>query len=206
MSTPINHALGKRVPSGTLIVRQRSSGSSGFTLIELLTVVAIVLILMGLLMATLPRVKVRTQVTKASNDVRQLELAFAGYFSEYKRWPTGLVGYDVGPDIEHTTTGIQVEPGVVEMLAGADVNSMNPRLIPFFQTRVDGGSGDLIDPWGNPYKYMLDYNRDDVLHIEFTSNDWSTNLNLSVAVWSRGPNGSDRASDGGNSDDVVSWR
>ncbi|MDA1045137.1 MAG: prepilin-type N-terminal cleavage/methylation domain-containing protein [Verrucomicrobia bacterium] len=180
---------------------------SGFTLIEMLVVVAIVLILMGLLMAALPRVKVRTQITQAENDVRQLELAFLGYFSEYKRWPTGLVGYDAGPDIEATTTGIQLEPGVVAMLAGNNVNSMNPRLMAFFQTRASAlGSGDFLDPWGHPYKYMLDYNRDDILHIEFTSSDWSTNFSLSVGVWSRGPNGSDMLSDGGYKDDVVSWR
>ncbi len=198
-----------RIPRWCMSAHRPTSGRAAFTLIELLTVVAILLVLMSLLLATLPGIKRRSHITQARHDIRQLEVALHGYFTEYKQWPTGLAANDIGPDIEATAEGIDVEPGVLAMLAGqrdASSVAMNPRSIPFFEApSADvGPSGNFLDPWGNPYKYMLDYNRDDVLHVNFS--DGSTNLSLSVAIWSWGPNGSDSVSDGANEDDVVTWK
>lgn len=184
----------------------RPSRQGGFTLIELLVVVAIVLVLMGMLIVTIPKVRQRQQITHARHDINQLEVAFSGFFTEYKRWPVGLTGYDT-VNAENTATGIQVEPGVVRMLRGENINSMNPRQIPFYEARtqdVEGGA--LVDPWGNPYKYMMDFNQDDVLHVKFTDLDWNTNFfKKGVAIWSRGRDGSDKISNGGHEDDVTSW-
>lgn len=195
-----------------LLKEQNVSGilsrRSGFTLIELLVVIAIMLVLMSFIITVIPKVRLRRQITQALHDMNQIEIAFTGYFNEYKRWPRGLTGYDIGLNVEGTTTGIQVEKDVLRMLGGENINSMNPRLIPFFefQSKNLDSSGSLSDPWGNPYKYMMDYNQDDVLHIEFTSNDWSTNfVKKGVAIWSRGRDGSDMLTDGGHADDVTTW-
>ena len=183
------------------------SSTSGFTLMELLVTVAIILILMTLLFPVVGKVKQQTMRTSARHDVKQLETAFRAYYDEYKRWPTGLTSYDTGSDIEDTTTGIQVESGVVAMLSGEDEPvGMNPKLVRFFEVPSERlSSGDFVDPWGNPYKYMLDYNHNDKVHIWFTSNSWETNLMRYAAVWSRGEDGSDESTDGQNEDDVVSW-
>ncbi|MFT5240888.1 MAG: prepilin-type N-terminal cleavage/methylation domain-containing protein [Candidatus Promineifilaceae bacterium] len=190
---------------------RRASGlhrRGGFTLIELLVVVAIIGVLASLLMAAIPKIKLRTQITRARQDINQIEIAFSGYFTEYKRWPMGIAGYDNTPDNENMVTGVELVANVVKMLAGEDINSMNPRRIPFLEVRHADTrlTGAFVDPWGNPYKYMLDYNQNATLHIEFTGNDWSTNFpNKEVAIWSRGPNASDMKSDGGYNDDVTNW-
>ncbi|MDE0840162.1 MAG: prepilin-type N-terminal cleavage/methylation domain-containing protein [Kiritimatiellae bacterium] len=180
----------------------------GFTLIELLVVVAIVAVLASLLLSAIPKVKLRTQMTRARQDINQIEMAFTAYFTEYKRWPTGIAGYDNTPDNEGNLTGVEMVPGVVKMLAGDDVNSMNPRRIAFLEVRSADTqlTGAFVDPWENPYKYMLDYNQNADLLVNFSNNDWSTNFpNKAVAVWSRGLNASDMKSDGGNKDDVTNW-
>ncbi len=63
--------------------------------------------------------------------------------------------------------------------------------------------GYFVDPWGNPYKYMLDYNQDRNLHVWFDGNSWDVDLKQPVAVWSTGKNGSDRLAD--SDDDVRNW-
>ena len=90
------------------------------------------------------------------------------------------------------------------MLKGSNVLNQNIRRIQFMDfSGATIVNNNFVDPWGNPYKYMLDYNLDGFTHIWFTDNDGETNLQSSVAVWSRGPDGSDKT--GFRGDDPRSW-
>ena len=181
------------------------SRRNAFTLIEMLVVIAIIAILMALIFPAVNKARKLATRTRAQVAVKDIRTAFLGYFDEYKRWPTGLTGYDNGTDIEVTATGIEMDTLVVSMLSGVNVNSQNPRQIPFLDIPPDylDSQGGYVDPWGGKYKYMCDFNLDDRTHIFFTNNNGETNLPVTVAVWSRGRNNSDEADKQG--DDVRSW-
>jgi len=181
--------------------------TGAFTLIEMLVVIAIIVILATLILPAVNKARMASTRAKAGVAVSDLRTALVAYYDEYKRWPTGLTGNDNGTDIEVTTTGIEVEPNVARMLSGEDVNDQNPRRVPFLDMKgiLQDENGDWLaytDPWGKPYKYMCDYDLDDVTHIRF-ENSGETNLPVTVAVWSRGRNGTDQA--GRQNDDVRSW-
>ncbi len=188
------------------LLRNLVKSRRGFSLIELLVVVAIATVLVTLLIAAIGKVRDQSRRTKAVNAINQVATAFGAYYDEYKRWPMGIAqgGGDTGPNIEATSTGIKIDRGVVSLLKGGDTAGMNPKQIRFMDfSPSDIVGGYFVDPWGNPYKYMLDYNQDRNLHVWFDGNSWDVDLKQPVAVWSTGKNGSDRLAD--SDDDVRNW-
>ncbi|MEI8194408.1 MAG: prepilin-type N-terminal cleavage/methylation domain-containing protein [Phycisphaerae bacterium] len=70
----------------------------GFTLIELLVVVAIIALLISILLPSLGKAKERAKMVACASNMRQLGIAFAGYTSEFGkypnfRWPEALSPY-----------------------------------------------------------------------------------------------------------------
>lgn len=207
--------------------------NSAFTLIELLVVIAIIAILVALLIPGMGVARNAAKRARAQNDVKQIETAFRSYMMEYGRAPTGLVGYD-DANAEDTSTGIQMNFNVVAMLMGEDINGMNPKRIRFLDVPTNhvmkGGvklldrlagvlhptSLQYVDPWWtedrdhpgegpNAYKYMLDYDGDNRIKLHWTDTVVTTNLDRTVAVWSRGRDHSDRGSAEDSKDNVLSW-
>lgn len=189
--------------AGRLALRQR-----GFTLIELLAVVAIVLLLVSLLLPAINAVRKSAQRTRAHGDVATLTHGLKQYFSEYQRWPTNLVGGDTGPDIEATVpvdSGLEARSNLLAMLGGQDIKDNNPRRKQFLEVppQAVNTDGSFTDPWGNPYKYMCDFDYSGSTGIKFTSGT-SNVTDVAVCVWSRGPDKSDE--DGKRADDIASWQ
>ena len=190
---------------------QLDKRSSGLTLTELLVVIAILGILMGLLFPAVGAARRRATRARCQVEVERIKEAFLTYELDYETWPTELVGYDDPGQPWNSNglenlTGIEMLASSMAMFGGQNVSGMNPSRNRYLtlrpkQLRNDGA---FADPWGNPYKYMCDFNRDDIVHVEFTGNSWHTDLvEHGVAVWSRGPDQSDEA--GYSQDDVTSW-
>jgi len=179
------------------------------TLMELLVVIAIIGILAGLLLPAVGAARRRAHRLRSQIEVKMIADAFWSYELDYESWPVRLVGYDDPAlyDVEDFTTGIEVTSNVVTMFKGGFVSGMNPsrnEYLAVHRRRHLRADGAFADPWGNPYKYMCDFNGDDVLHIWFTDQQGEINFyDRGVAVWSRGADGSDR--DGDHADDVISW-
>lgn len=182
------------------------------TLMELLVVIAIIGILAGLLLPAIGSARRRAHRLRSQIEVKMIADAFWSYELDYEEWPTRLVGYDdpalyPGGDIEDNTTGIEVTSNVVAMFKGGYVSGMNPsrnEYLAVHKRRHLRADGAFADPWGNPYKYMCDFNRNNVLHIWFSNQDGEINFyDRGVAVWSRGPDRSDET--GFRDDDVISW-
>lgn len=196
----------------------RRSGRGGFTLIELMVVIAIIAILVGLMFVALTKAKESANRAKAKVQVKQLEKAFVEYHDEYGEWPKGMTTYDSDPK-EGGLTGIELEEKCALMLAGkategTDGKTYNDREIKFLPSVEIRMSDDgdyskrgYLDPWGHCYKYMMDFNDDGELLVQFSNatggGDKSVKVNgHEVGVWSRGPDGIDAL--GG--DDITSWK
>lgn len=137
--------------------------------------------------------------------------------------------FDYGklPEIGETANGSALKTGsaLMNILLGSDEGN-NPRQVQFFagrqalgkpgQAGFDGLSFSrseakeplvsLLDPWGNPYRVLLDPNADNALSDPFTG---KLLVNTSAVVWSAGPDGKldyENAEALVNQDNVYSWK
>ena len=131
--------------SSRIFLTHQVSGSGSvraaraFTLIELLIVVSIIGVLAGLGFGAVQGALNSAKRAQARNDVNQVASAVKAYTLEYGRLPD--------------------EGEVVSALTGN-----NPKKIVFLEPRMAAGtpprnglSGtELLDPWGNAYRFYLD--------------------------------------------------
>jgi prepilin-type N-terminal cleavage/methylation domain-containing protein len=73
----------------------RLGGPTAFTLVELLVVIAIIGILVALLLPAIQAAREASRRTDCINKLHQLGIALHNYEGTQKRFPTGILGYDV---------------------------------------------------------------------------------------------------------------
>jgi prepilin-type N-terminal cleavage/methylation domain-containing protein len=192
-------------------------GRKAFTLIELMVVIAIIAILVGLVFTALTKATQSAKKAKAKVQVKQLEKAFTAYFDEYGEWPKEMTSCDANAD-ENNLTGIELEEKCALMLAGKATagtstiyNDHEIEFIPKAPVAMSNDGSDskkgYLDPWGHCYKYMMDFNDDGNVKVQYSNALGSGNKTeivsgQGVVVWSRGQDGIDNI--GG--DDITSWR
>ena len=126
---------------------QRRFSSAGFTLVELLTVIAIILILMGLLIPAIIIAKEQARKTEARNACAHIAAAVQAYYGEYGKYPLGANAGATPTDfIFGQSSGSAVGSGVsnsqlFDILRNIDStgatppgqpNQYNPKAIVFF--------------------------------------------------------------------------
>lgn len=159
-----------------------------------LVFVAIVGMLAAIAFPAFEKTKEKAKVAITSNHIRYLKSGLETYFTEYRRWP---VEPEDGED-----TDVRTEGKVMAVLSGknseAGPGGLNPRKVVFVAS-PEGASGDpvTLDPWGRPYFVRMDTNSDNM--VEDPSRPGT--LNLSVLVWSAGPDGDAETWE----DNVTSW-
>lgn len=167
-----------------------------FTLIELLMVISIIAILMGILLPTISHVKRKAKVVKAQSEIGALKTAVLMYESTYGYLP--FLSTNDGLQLTATTYGL-----LIDYLQN-DSTRGNPRGIRMLEVDTKQGIGNFDDPWHNRYNVALDTNYDG--DIPITAGPYEV-VYASVAVWSRGPDGTSHGGEGKpNHDDVSSWR
>jgi prepilin-type N-terminal cleavage/methylation domain-containing protein len=174
----------------------RKTKQYAFTLIELLTVIAIIGILAGMILAGVAKAKERARITRAKAEIVAIETAWHEYLREYTLWPNSPQ-VDIGSDGSGGALSVAayVSGTVTSLLAGVNVDGQNPKLITFMEFRKD-----FLDPWKRPYKYILDRDMNDSIELP-----WGEVVKRQVVVWSTGYDGMDGV-EAERVDDVRSWR
>lgn len=168
-----------------------SVSKGGFTLIELLTVIAIIMLLAGLILAGFNSTRDRARKLRAKRDIAQLKTALDAYYADYSAFPD--ITEEDSIEGNHYLTGTDL----IQTLRGREGYN-NPKKISYMDFHQD--TTYFYDPWGHKYRVALDDDYDgdvDILDDDIPSGT----LRMSVAAWSAGKDGVD-----GTYDDVKTWR
>ena len=167
---------------------------SAFTLIELLIVIVIIAILASVAFPVTALVMEQARKAEAKNEVTNLVNAIKMYDLEYGKLPF-QAGEGGESDLEMDT----FQDNIISVLAGYNVDGLNPRLKPFYEGKTAKNSDaqkpagglfgsdeqlQLADPWGNEYYITIDSNYDNI--IQDLPGSEGEDVRQKVAVWTKG--------------------
>jgi len=128
----------------------RTKEKSGFTIIELITVIAMILVLMGSVTASVTGARRRAKVQQAITEAQQLTDAILAYenFARPGR-PSPLEDKKTGESWKEATES------EMKFVLGNDKmpNGQEGNVPVLFNGAVTGGS--IRDPWGRTYRYRI---------------------------------------------------
>jgi prepilin-type N-terminal cleavage/methylation domain-containing protein len=203
---------------------QERRSHHAFTLIELLVVIAIIIILAGLLYPAYQAAQNQAKRTQAKNDLTQIVTAVNAYYTEYGKYPIATADTIYGtagtPNDDLFYTLRAIDAGTAN--AG---NAANPRKIvfinpPFVKDPANPrsgigtttGAGQYYDPWGTPYRIVIDGGYDNQIANSYNANTGAgpATLNIGAIAWSAGKDQGAPPGSGTqtftDSDDVISWQ
>jgi hypothetical protein len=140
------------------------------------------------------------RMRKAKTDIAHITAALKSYYADYSKFPK--VEPRIKPDVEGGDAEVYLKD-LIPMLTAQNSgpnkdHRFNPRQIRYMDI-AEGRltNGQMLDPWGQEYSVMLNFDGDEVLMVG------NQRVNSVVAVWSCGPDG---ACQMGGGDDPVGWR
>lgn len=172
----------------------RRCGGRGFSLVEILVVIAILVVLMGMVLAAVSVVRKNARKAEARAMVMTLLAALEDYraIDPQKRYPPadadGFMRADRGAG------WVDVDAGEVAAVVPTRVCSLidRSRQDLGLRTYVDDPASAryriLTDPWGRPYRYRVDATHDGAASKPAPQADWNAKgLDVFPYVWSLGP-------------------
>jgi len=147
----------------------------------------------------------------AKSEVTQLVGSLNAYYTEYGHWPD-FVGNGKFLDAERNSQ-------LIRLLTVQDIAN-NPRGITYFEAppaRMSGNGltngitseGVLVDPWGHPYRIILDADQSGAIASPYPK-DPKPKIQAHAIVWSLGKDGKQGApkdeQTSRGSDDIKSWK
>ena len=166
-----------------------------FTLIELLVVVTIILIVMGLLIPAASTVLRKADINKTRTAVRTLQMAISQYETTY-----GILPFTNTYSVDTTFENADYD-NLLSTLAALNTD-FNPKRVKFLE--VDKNN-EYLDAWDNDFYVALDLDYSGTLD-DASVRGFGT-LSTSVAIWSKGPDELESATDSDteNADNINSW-
>lgn len=175
--------------------RTRTAARQGFTLVEILVVITILGILMAMMVPAAGLIIKRAKVSQAKSDAGVVVAIMMKYRAEYNRWPSFAKSQGTLRTDGDWVKAMSPKPG-----GGFDEN--NPKRIVFFQPgagALDETTGAFVDPWGQPFVYMLDLDGDGQMDDPSGS---AQKMGASILAWSAGPDQDETTFE----DNPVSWK
>lgn len=153
----------------------RQQASRGFTLVELLVVISIIIVLAAMAFGAANLAMNKAKKTQALNVETALQTAIDAYYNDYSKLPS------VGANTDEIDTTSEAGKQLIVILLGKENSSgssmQNPKQIPYLSVQEGkakkggliyskNGTGasaieGIYDPWGNPYKIVMDTDYDD---------------------------------------------
>lgn len=177
-------------------MKEKTSG--GFTLVEILVVIAILGILMAMMVPAAGVILQKAKKSTARGGAMIVETGLAKYRMEYGVWPD----FAKGKSKKHFTDSEFVE---TMMPAGDGAPPAdNLKRVRFIEgSKETVKDGQFVDPWGNPYQYLVNETPKDTMDLGGFKNGYEgpETIRAKALVWSAGPDG-----DYGTWDDnVCGW-
>jgi len=188
----------------------------GFTLVELLVVIAIIAVLAGAGFAAGNAAIQKAKKTTALASAAALESAVNNFYTEYGSAPVANLATDQPPFETDKAAGVTL----LRVLLGAEgtgTSVLNSRAVKFLSVKegkrvgtrgmngliysTTGVPEGLYDPWGGPYKVMIDGDYDEQITVTPTGGVAARLNGRKVAAWSEGADY--KSSRPG--DDVITW-
>ncbi len=118
---------------------------TGFTLVEMIVVIAMIAIIMGSMTASVQKARERARIARATQEVREMTNAILAY-EQY------AVGHTLDRVMSPSWTSCS--EGNMKMILGGETGANGEKIPVLFNAMVK--NGELRDPWGTPYQYMID--------------------------------------------------
>ena len=146
-------------------MKNRDIAKSGFTILELLVVVFIMALLLAISLVAVNKIQRQARVKQAKAEMKQLNNGIRDYFVEYGRPPCSpaLIATNSGSDL------VFIEDQWVSVIAfmlpqnashlGTEANPRKRQFVALTDFTIE--DGEIVDPWGTPYRIILDTDFDD---------------------------------------------
>ena len=184
------------------------TGKRGFTLVELMAVITIAMIIIGITMPALGRMRQRSQAARTQAIINRLEMALAAYERFWGFYPPGGKNNNLNdPAATKTLYEYLCSPSV----AGATQSNYGRGSIPAFiepkEYEVTALSGEkiFVDGWGKPL-FVYTANPGPLFHNKRSCDIYSTGPNFTPEINDNDDDGDgavDEADEIG--DDIHNW-
>ena len=164
----------------------------GFTLVEMMVVVAIVLLLASI--GGTAMFQMRNAAKKQQNQatLKQLETSIQDYFLDFNEFPQASNGSGENSDVLFQTLFEGASPDGTAFSGNGKSTVYAEYLDPDINNGLIDENGDIVDPFGEPYRYL-----------DRASNSATNNPDFDL--WSSGKNMEDEYSSESGGDDAKNW-
>ena len=150
-----------------------------------------VLLFVVVLLYWFPAARGPHAIGSARAEVDMLACALKQYYTEYHCWPLST------NQAEDSINNAELMDILCARTNSTVCKEHNSKMLCFLQLKQTGSKGESVDPWGTPYRIIIDTDLNKAISVG------GKTLKEEVAVWSCGKN---KKNEWGQGDDVASWR
>ena len=144
----------------------KNSKKYGFTLMELLISISLIIILLGVMIPAIKKIQEAGKTTMAESEAAALQSAIKSYHTRYGMYPLEDPN-DLQSYYKKDSDEVLPPEQVLALLENiADKNDKGVFLLELENYRKeldknDNPTGKILDPYGDPYMFLMDVHNDD---------------------------------------------
>jgi prepilin-type N-terminal cleavage/methylation domain-containing protein len=130
-------------------------GTRGFTLIELLTVIGIIALLLGLVVAVLGPAREKAKRAQVLNLIKNIEGAAKVFQLAYNRWPWDVEGKTLGMKLNAGDIFVELSPANAALTPASYTPLFNRQRAEYLAIAPNWiKDGKVVDAWGNELEFF----------------------------------------------------